>query len=379
MKILILSCNMGEGHNTAGRAVYEKFCQMGVECDFEDALAIAGMKVSRAVNNTYVGITTSIPGMFGWIYSVGRAVSDLNTNTLHVKSPVYAANALYRKKLAAFIRQGGYDVAVFSHLFPAECLTSLRKHGMIDIPFVNIATDYTCIPFWEETKPDYFVIPHPDLAEDFSSKGIPSETLLPFGIPVSDKFKQKTDRATARRELGLPQDKPILLLMSGSMGFGHLEDLTRSLLRQFSNNAQIILLCGRNKAMRSHLAKVFDGQDNILLQPFTQQVALFMDAADMVFTKPGGLTSTEAAVKNTLLVHTDPIPGCETINVAFFGRLGLSVSSPEPGNCDVLALVAYNLWLDKDAQEAMLAAQRKHINPNAAEDICRFILNNFSN
>ena len=327
---------MGEGHNTAGRAVYEKFRQMGVECDFEDALAIAGMKVSRTVNKTYVGITTSVPGLFGWIYSVGRAVSDLNTNTLHVKSPVYAANVLYRKKLAAFIREGGYDAAVFPHLFPAECLTSLRKHGMTDIPFVNVATDYTCIPF---------------LAEDFSSKGIPGETLLPFGIPVSDQFIHKTDRAQARRELGLPQDKPLLLLMSGSMGFGHLEDLTRALLRRFGNDTQIILLCGRNETMRAHLTKVFDGQDNILLQPFTQQVALFMDAADMVFTKPGGLTSTEAAVKNTLLVHTDPIPGCETINAAFFGRLGLSVSSPVPGNCDALAQTAYDLWQDKDRSD----------------------------
>lgn len=377
MKILILSCNTGEGHNAAGRAVYEKFLQMGIECEFADTLAIAGMNVSRKVNNTYVGITTTSPKTFGHIYSIGRAVSDLNTNILHCKSPVYAANTLYRKKLANYIRQGGYDVAVMPHLFPAECLTSLRRRGIFDIPFVNIATDYACIPFWEETKPDYFVIPHEELAEDFYSKKIPRDVLLPFGIPVRDCFKQKNDKASTRAELNLSADKPILLIMSGSMGFGNLEQLTAALSSRFGTGTQIIILCGRNDTLRERLSNSFAGNPDIILQPFTDQVSLFMDAADMVFTKPGGLTSTEAAVKNTLLIHTAPIPGCETINARFFGEHGMSVSSPDPNDCGALAQAAFNLWLDKDAQTRMLAAQRRHTNPNAADDICNFIIEHF--
>lgn len=374
MKVLVLSCNTGEGHNAAGRAIYEKFVQMGVECDFVDTLAIAGRKVSRAVNNSYVGITTSVPAVFGMIYSIGRAVSDLNTQHLHFKSPVYAANTLYRKKLAKFIDEGGYDVAVMPHLFPAECLTSLHKHGMAQIPFFCVATDYTCIPFWEETKPDYFIIPHPELAVDFSSKHIPPEKLLPFGIPVSDRFKAKTDRSAARAELGLPDDKPILLMMSGSMGFGGLEGMTRALYKRFDKNVRIILLCGRNESLRAHLNEVFADTPDILMQPFTDKVALFMDAADMVFTKPGGLTSTEAAVKNVLLVHTPPIPGCETINAAFFTSRGMSVCAGTGAGNDAIAEKAFSLWNDPDAQRRMLQAQRDNINPDAADEICRFIL-----
>ena len=242
MKTVVLSCNTGEGHNAAGKAVYEKFLQMGAACDVVDTLSVAGVKVSRAVNNSYVCITTSVPAVFGMMYSIGRAVSDLNTRHLHIKSPVYAANAVYRNKLAKFIKNGGYDVAVMPHLFPAECLTSLKKHGALDIPFVCIATDYACIPFWEETNPDYFIIPHKDLAEDFYSRNIPREKLLPFGIPVRDAFRQKTDRSEARRILGLPDDKPILLLMSGSMGFGGLETMTAALYEKFRRGVRIIVL-----------------------------------------------------------------------------------------------------------------------------------------
>ena len=70
-------------------------------------------------------------------------------------------------------------MVVIPHLFPAECLTSLRRHGRLTVPFVNIATDYACIPFWEETAPDYFVIPHEKLADDFTSRGIDEKILLP--------------------------------------------------------------------------------------------------------------------------------------------------------------------------------------------------------
>lgn len=378
MKVIVLSCNTGEGHNTAGKAIYSKFLQLGVECDFKDTLSIAGMNVSRTVNNSYVGITTSVPSAFGMIYSIGRTVSDLNTRHLHIKSPVYAANTLYRKKLAKFIRDGGYDVAVMPHLFPAECLTSLRTHGLLDIPFICVATDYACIPFWEETKPDYFVIPHPDLAEDFYSRNIPKEILLPFGIPVSDRFKSKTDRSQARELLGLPEDKPVLLMMSGSMGFGGLEGMTRAIYKKFDCNVRIIILCGRNESMRAHLSKVFADIPSIILQPFTDKVALFMDAADMVFTKPGGLTSTEAAVKNVLLVHTPPIPGCETINAGFFSSRGMSVCAGENAGPDDIAQTALSLWLDKSAQQKMLKSQRDNINPESADDICRFIIEKYS-
>ena len=264
------------------------------------------------------------------------------------------------------------------HLFPAECLTSLKKHGALDIPFVCIATDYACIPFWEETNPDYFIIPHKDLAEDFYSRNIPREKLLPFGIPVRDAFRQKTDRSEARRILGLPDDKPILLLMSGSMGFGGLETMTAALYEKFRRGVRIIVLCGRNDAMRAHLAEVFADNPDVLLQQFTDKVSLFMDSADMVFTKPGGLTSTEAAVKNVILVHTPPIPGCETINAEFFSSRGMSVCAGVNASPESIAESAYSLWLDRERQNKMLAAQRDNIRPDAADEICRFIIEKYA-
>ena len=154
--------------------------------------------------------------------------------------------------------------------------------------------------------------------------------------------------------------------------------MMRALYAKFDRNARVIILCGRNESMRAHLSEVFADIPDILLQPFTDKVSLFMDAADLVFTKPGGLTSTEAAVKNVLLIHTAPIPGCETINAEFFSSRGMSVCAGSNASPEAIAEAAYALWKDEAAQERMLAAQRDNINPDAADEICGFLIEKYS-
>ena len=182
MKVLILSCNTGQGHNQAGRAIHEKLLERGVECEFVDTLSLVGQKTSDVVSNTYVSMTTHTPQLFHLLYKAGGAISNTR-----VKSPVYWANKLYREKLLTYLLENRVDAVVTPHLFPAETLTSLRRKGQLTVKTVAVATDYTCIPFWEETDMDYYVVPHRDLVDEFAGKGIPREKLLPFGIPVKNK------------------------------------------------------------------------------------------------------------------------------------------------------------------------------------------------
>ena len=98
-----------------------------------------------------------------------------------LKSPVYSLNWLNRNKLYNYIEENSYDYIVTTHLFAAQALTAIKKEH--DTHFVAIATYYVSIPFWEETNPDYFIIPNEDLKKDFMAKGIKKEKLLPLGIP----------------------------------------------------------------------------------------------------------------------------------------------------------------------------------------------------
>lgn len=366
MNILVLSCNTGEGHNSAGRAVYEQFKRRDIPCEFKDTLAIGSERASRYVNNLYVGITTKSPNTFRLLYKAGDAVSRING-----KSPIYAANKLNAKSLYEYLVRHKIDTVVTPHLFPAETLTSIRKRYGKFFRFAAVATDYTCIPFWGETEPDYFIVPHNDLVEEFIEKGVKKQTILPYGIPVSEKYRHHVPKAQARRELGLDEDRTTLLLMSGSMGFGKPEVLVHALLHAFGNETAIVALCGGNKKLLQTLREEFSVCPNVKPLPFTEKVGLYMDACDLLFTKPGGLTSTEAAVKNIPIIHTAPIPGCETKNAQFFAQRGLSLYCP--GHPQDTARKAYELLQDNDKVERMLRRQREHIKPDAAEKICALL------
>ncbi len=194
MKILILSCNTGEGHNSSARALKKAMDSQGIECEVQDTLALISTDVSKNVSDVYVYSTKS--SLFEKAYRIGETVSSWENS---VKSPVYMANKLYAKKLYDKLTEGGYDAVICVHLFPAEALTALRRKARLDIPSVFVMTDYTCIPFLPETELDRYVIAHEDLVEEFVEKGIPREKIVPLGIPVDEeRYGTRLDRNAAR-------------------------------------------------------------------------------------------------------------------------------------------------------------------------------------
>lgn len=365
MKVLILSCNTGQGHNSAALAVYENLRSHQVECEFMDALLFAGKRTSNAVSKTYINVASKTPHIFGLAYRAGGFISNTKT-----KSPVYFANTRYAKQMYQYITGNHYNIVITSHLFPAQTLTYIKHKYKWNVFTIAIATDYTSIPFWEETNMDYYVIGHPDLISEFRRKGIPEQKLLPLGIPVSANFCTKLPKEEARKQLELPLDSFIVLIMSGSMGFGHLSPLISSFLKQTEGNVTIVVMGGNNDELKSSLRDRFAQAPQVQILDFTSQVSLYMDSADLLYTKPGGLTSTEALVKNIPFIHTAPIPGCETKNARFFASHGMSYASKS-----VKEQVAYGMLLyrNESARTAMLQAQRENAFPNATEDIYQLI------
>ena len=368
MKILILSCNTGQGHNSAGNAVKEALEALGVVCDMVDALSFTRRRyTSRLVSGTYVKMVSVAPIVFGGIYKAGDIISSPR-----FKSPVYFANALSAARLGFFIDAGGYDGVVMPHVFPAETLTRLKRRKRTHVRTYAVATDYTCSPFWEETDPDYFFIPHQDLADEFASKGIPMKKLVPTGIPVSSKYEVKIPKSDAREQLGLPKDAKTFLIMTGSMGFGDISGLVFRLLHRMDGEfVRLLVMTGRSEKLRRHIEEDFGNDERVIAVPFTLQVPLYMDACDVLLTKPGGLTTTEAAVKHVPFVHTKPIPGCETKNARFFSSHGMSVYVK---NFRDTADAAVGLSSDPEACRLMIEKQQSEMPRLAADTIARFII-----
>ena len=234
MKILVLSCSTGGGHNACGHYIEKEFKENNIECDFADYFDILGPNAKEKIEKIYLDSTKYNGNIFKVVYKLGEVYSKTG-----ITSPVYGLNKFGKNKLYSYITENNYDLIISSHLFPSMAATTLKKEGK-DIKLINVATDYHVIPFWEETKPDYFVIPHSTLKDDFIKKGFEKEILLDWGIPVASSF-YKTEN-----NLNLPTNKDVILITSGSMGFGKMKDIVKSLL-EYIPNTYIVAICGNNK------------------------------------------------------------------------------------------------------------------------------------
>ncbi len=365
MKVLILSCKTGGGHDAAGRAIMEQLQQMGEEAYLFDYLTLAGQKVSDRVGGSYVGLVQRVPLVFGLLYRIGAIVSRLVR-----KSPVYYMNGLMAPYLDRYLQEHQFDAIVMPHLFPAETITYMKRKGMRLPLTVAVATDYTCIPFWGETECDYYVIPSEKHKRNFTRGHIRREQLLPYGIPVSPKLSQTGTRAQARGQLNIGHDRPIYLVVGGSMGAGQMQTLVRVLLKMKRQEDDVIVICGSNQTVRRKMERHFKDRTDLTIIGRTDRMPLYLRACDVLFTKPGGLTSTEAAVAEIPMVHTAPIPGCETVNRRYFQKKGMSVSG-----ADAITQVAAGIRLmeQQERRETMKQQQRTWIPKDAALRICEFL------
>lgn len=365
MRVLILSCATGEGHNSAAKAIWEYFKMHKIECEVVDTLALISPAVSQTASDVYVFSTRT--RLFKLLYNAGTIVSGYKS-----KSPVYFANKLYCGKLLEYIKNNEYDTIICTHLFPAEALTALIRSKKLPARTVFVMTDYTCIPFMEETQLDYYIVPHEHLIEECVKKGLVRDKLLPYGIPVKQIFYSSQSKGYARMECKrifaerLNESEKWLLIMSGSMGFGNLNDLVKQIIVECGMNVEIFLVCGNNTRLHKTLTKEFSLHENITILGFTDRISTLMDACDVLFTKPGGLSSTEAAAKKIPIIHTAPIPGCETKNAEFFHYHGMSYSSS-----DIKEQVKRALRLCNDIpyRNKMISSQKMNINPDSNEDI----------
>jgi processive 1,2-diacylglycerol beta-glucosyltransferase len=334
-----------------------------------DFLALAGEKVSSLVSGAYVGVVKNVPAMFGVTYSLGRAVSNAE-HMLGVRSPVYAACAQVIPKLEAYLEEHPCDGIVAPHMFPAMALTEMRRRGMKLPLTVAVATDYTCTPFFEETDCDYVMIPSALCADDFARRGIAREKLVPLGIPVSAGFQHRVGKKQSRRTLGLDPNCRWVLIMGGSMGAGHIEQLTKCLLYVTGEQVHLAVVCGSNEKLYRNMMKKFGKKQRVKVIGYTDQVARYMEACDLLYTKPGGITSTEGAVMGVPMVHMKPIPGCETRNRELFTTYGMSVSAR-----GVLgqAVKGRRLLNDPKRQKQMVKAQKAQMTRDSAGQIVTFL------
>ena len=363
MKVLILSCNTGEGHNTAAKAVATALTSYGDHCEIADALAFLSEKMSDFICGWHVRIYRRMPFMFNTGYKVvERTQNGSDKETMMSRFFGKAGD-----KLAAYVKDGGYDLVICTHPFSAYMYTLTERKHSLSPKTAFVATDYTCSPTVDKSKLDTYFIPHESLKSYFIGCFIPEHKLVPTGMPVKAEFYNKVSKAEAKKALSIPEGKRNVLLACGSMGCGPLKSLTEELARKLPSDAYLTVICGSNTSLKQKLDRLKLPQ-NVRILGFTNNISLYMDSAEFIITKAGGLTCTEALTKRLPLLFINAVGGCENYNRRFFVDNGMAAETKGS-----VADLAVKLYKSPQRLAAMSDAMAKLSHGNATENICRFL------
>ena len=327
MKIMLLTAATGGGHLRAAAAI-EKYIKENTAYDVVtvDALKAIGKFLDKTVCDSYLFMAKRTPALFGRLYK--------RTNKENLFSDlVPKLSGLFSSLLLRSIEDYEPDVIITTHPFATEMVSDLKEDGSVKAPLICVITDYGVHRAYICKCVDAYVVATEDMIPELTAFGIPLEKIHPFGIPVHGVFFDHVDQDEMLRSLGLDPELPTLLFMAGSFGVSNIIGLYRD-LDSTDVAMQIIVITGRNEKLFEAFEKEVEKGSRIptKLVYFTDEVEKYMHAADLLVTKPGGLTVSEALACNLPMAVFDAIPGQEEDNANFLKTHDMCVRLQKGGD-----------------------------------------------
>ena len=369
MRVLILSCDTGGGHNSCAKAIQTAFLDEGHICDIADSLSFVSKKISQFMAWGHSTMYRHIPGLFRF----GYGFAEKHPGALRDGSAVYKLLTGGTERLLEYLLDGKYDTVICAHVFSSIIVSHLLKNHPISLNTAFVATDYTCSPGAVNEGLDCFFIPTALQKEDFMRCGALENKLIPSGIPVRKDFYVRVNKETAKEQFGVHPDHVHLLMMCGSMGCGPMQELTKLLSQSMDHTMELSVACGSNLALQQKLEKEFNRFPNIHIYGFVKDMSGLMASSDLYLTKPGGLSTTEAAVKQLPMVLIDAVAGCEAHNLRYFTEISGAKTQRSPQELTNLCL---ELLKSEPRRKQMSDALNAISSQNAAACICQTLCAN---
>ena len=353
MKVLILSASIGSGHTKAAEAIGKV-----LNCDFEivDFTAWEISKLNWLTKKIYLSALKFIPDLYDRIYKfMGSRRTGILTRFLTSTSMYFT--------FAKLLNKFQPDVVICTHPFP-EAAASLWKflHAKSARKFLlaAILTDYSLHEIWIYGEVDIYFVATEEMKNELAEQVRPAAEIFAAGIPIDLSF--------GKLEKKSPQGKFTVLIMGGGLGLGSIEETLQE-LEKISAELKIVVVCGQNEKLLSRLKK-FQSKHETKFFGNVNNISELMSQADLLITKPGALTMTEAfAVGLPMILHA-PIPGPEAKNAEYAIKNFAAFSA---GDKNISAVVESFLQVPELFAEMKLNA-KKIAKPNAAEAISKIVM-----
>lgn len=363
MNILVFTASTGGGHKRAAAAIKTKINEISPETNVTviDGMEAIGKVYNKTVTKGYHIMATKAPEVYGKLYKL----TDRKEGAAKV---IVKSNEMYAEKLLETIEAHDPDIIIICHAFITNMVAYLKEKGKLKVKAISLITDYDSHRTYISPYIEAFVIAEPQMAKKIHEEyGVPEEKIYPLGIPTFDSFiKGETREELCKRER-LDPDIPTVLLMAGSFGVTGVLDFYEQ-LAQTSENIQMIVITGRNIRLFDHLDKKIqelNSSRNTKLLYFVDNVEDYMHIADLIVTKPGGLTVTESIACHLPMAIYSAFPGQEQDNVDFLLNQNAAVLIDKNDGAKQIIDLLHSPEKLKEMKESC----KKLAHPNAAEDL----------
>lgn len=371
-KIIIFYASYGGGHLSAARSVQNYIENNYPENNVQliDCMKYINKTIEKLSTAAYREMAKKMPWAWGKIYN------DSQKGPLaHISS---RANAFMAVKLLKLLKQEQPDLIISTHPFGSQMCGYLKRKGKINCEIATIMTDFKSHDQWlvENEFVNYFFVSNENMKDELINKNINTSKIYVTGIPVGEKFLNKYNKKQILNTLNFSENKKtILFFAGGEFGLGKTQTLNifEHLVKNF-DNIQIIAISGKNETMKNNFTKIteeYNKHNSVKILEFTDKVAEFMSISDLVITKPGGLTTSEALVSNLPMIIINPIPGQEEENAEFLEEHKVGIWMKKNDDIDLNLNILLN---DENIINNMKENIKLIAKPNSTENICNILI-----
>ncbi|MBT2829988.1 diglucosyl diacylglycerol synthase [Staphylococcus coagulans] len=255
--------------------------------------------------------------------------------------------------------------------FPTPVMSVLTEQFNMNIPIATVMTDYRMHKNWITPYSARYYLATEDLKDEFASVGIPREALKVTGIPISARFEDRIDREAWLTQHHLDPKAQTILMSAGAFGVSKgFEQMIQRIIDE-SPNAQVVMICGRNKELKRQLSKAFKGNRHVLILGYTNNMNEWMASSHLMITKPGGITISEALTRKVPIIFLNPAPGQELENALYFEQKAFGKIADTPS--EAIDIVTH-LTRHPNEINTMIQNMAEARQPNATQRLCQDLL-----
>jgi 1,2-diacylglycerol 3-beta-galactosyltransferase len=366
-RILILTADAGFGHRSAANAVaaaiqerYGDQCEVHILNPLEDKRVPFVLRESQA---DYDILVRKAPEL----YRLGFEVSDAMLPSAVVEG---ALTVMLFEVLWDVVHDYRPDAILTTYPLYQAPLTAVFTISRRFIPLLTVITDLVTVHrLWFHDRVDYCLVPTQAVYDLALEYGLSPQKVRLTGIPVHPRFAQETrPKAEIRHELGWQPDL-FTVMAVGSRRVAGLTDVLH-VLNHFGAPLQVVVVAGKDEELYTELQQV-EWHVPALLYLYTTEMPTFMHAADLLISKAGGLTVTEALASGLPMVLIDVIPGQETGNMQYVVQNGAGDWAEQP--LQFLEVLAHLLHHDRALLRQRAENARRLGRPRAAYDVAELV------